>query len=313
MDTHKHIAAVIVTYEPDITALLDNVRQIAPQVARTFIVDNSVSIPAQAAVRALRGDGIEVDTVGGNVGIAEALNRGIHAAEAWGADHVLLLDQDSQAEDQMLAHLLHDLQTAQKRAQRIAAIGPTHLDARTGAPAPFVRFGFPLNRKQWPTPGTTVPCDFLITSGTLMPLDAYRQVGPFDQALFIDNVDMEWSHRAVAAGFGLLGSADAKMQHRLGDRLARRPGGYAAIHAPVRLYYMMRNRVHLYFRATTPGLWIAQDIPRLALKFVGFSLFVQPRVANARAMLGGIVDGIRGRLGVRSGSELREGSGDNLA
>lgn len=313
MVTQAHIAAIIVTYEPDIDVLLDNVRQIASQVQRIFVVDNSVSAPAQASVRALQDARIEVDTVGGNVGIAEALNRGVEDAATWGATHVLLLDQDSQATDTMVEYLLRDFQKAQIDGLQIAAIGPTQVDARTGAAAPFVRFGFPLNRKHWPAAGATSRCDFLITSGTFMPIEAFRQVGPFDEALFIDNVDMEWSHRAVAAGFALLGSADAKMQHRLGDRLARRPGGYAAVHAPIRLYYMMRNRVHLYFRATTPGLWIAQDFPRLALKFVGFSLFVRPRVANARAMLAGIVDGLRGRLGVRSGSELREGSGNNLA
>lgn len=291
------IAAVIVTYEPDLGALTENISRIATQVARVYIVDNSISANAQRDIRALQAANVEVDTVSANIGIAAALNRGIDSANARAPAFVVLLDQDSQPAENMVAVLMRDWQAAKDEGKRVAAIGPTQIDARTGTAAPFVRFGFPRNSKRWPDAGQTAVCDFLITSGSVLALDTFAQIGRFDEALFIDNVDMEWSHRATANGFLLLGSADAKMNHRLGDRLARRPGGHAAIHAPVRLYYMMRNRVNLYFRKNTPLIWIAQDIPRMLLKFLGFSLFVRPRRQNASAMLSGLADGLRGRLG----------------
>lgn len=311
--SRENIVAIVVSYEPAPQVLSANVDRIAAQVARVHVLDNSVSETGQAAVRALQDGNVEVTTLAGNIGIAAALNRGVAWADAMGADFALLLDQDSTAGPDMVRALVAGLRDAEEQLPPVAAIGPTQVDERTGAHAPFVRFGFPLNKKYRPAPGQCVACDFLITSGTLLDLAAHKQIGPFDERLFIDNVDMEWSHRAIAAGFRLLGSADAKMTHRLGDRLARRPGGHAAIHEPFRLYYMMRNRVHLYFRKRTPVLWVAQDLPRLLLKFVGFSLFVHPRSANARAMLQGIADGVTGRLGVRSGSEKRERSGDKLA
>ena len=73
--------------------------------------------------------------------------------------------------------------------------------------------------------------------------------------------------------------------------------GASFVHSPLRLYYMMRNRVLLYRRSATPFVWIVQDIPRALLKLLRFSLLVAPRGRNARAMLAGLRDGILGRTG----------------
>lgn len=302
MDAPLNIIAVVVAFHPDIDALRDNLARLGPQVAQVWVIDNSEAPDCRRAIANMASTQVAVESSGVNRGIAAALNTGVRNALQAGADAVLLLDQDSAPAPDMVARLCHDLLRASTDGSPVAAIGPVQVDARTGARAPFVRFGFPLNHKQHAAAGEVVRCDFLITSGCLVPRAAFERVGAFDEALFIDNVDMEWSHRARALGWTLLGSGSASMQHRLGDRLARRPGGFAAVHAPTRLYYMMRNRVHLYRRPGTPGVWVAQDVPRLVLKLVGFSLFVAPRRANARAMLAGIVDGLAGRLGVRRSS-----------
>jgi rhamnosyltransferase len=68
-------------------------------------------------------------------------------------------------------------------------------------------------------------------------------------------------------------------------------------HGPVRLYFIMRNRVTLYRRRHTPRVWIAQDLPRVVAKFLIFSVLVGPRGDNVRFMLRGLMDGIRGRTG----------------
>jgi len=51
----------------------------------------------------------------------------------------------------------------------------------------------------------------------------------------------------------------------------------------------------LYRRAYTPRRWIAQDVPRLVVKFLLFSLLVAPRWKNVRSMLAGLWAGVRGR------------------
>ncbi len=291
--------AVIVTYRPDVPSLQAQLAHLQPQVSSIVIIDNTSDETARQQLRDL-AKRFSADLVENpkNLGVAAALNQGIDHARRQGASHVLLMDQDSLPAADMVAALYTALGRISAQ-QAVGAVGPVAVDLRDDAPAPFVRIGFPLNRKMPATPGQTIQSDFLITSGSLVPLAVIDAVGGMDEGLFIDNVDLEWSFRATRAGYALHGVGDARMGHRIGDEVRRLPLGASFVHSPVRLYYMMRNRILLYRRAATPAVWIAQDVPRALLKLVRFSLLVSPRRANARAMLAGVRDGLLGRTGAK--------------
>jgi rhamnosyltransferase len=269
------------------------VAAVAPQVSAIVAVDNT---PGSSRTGEL--DGVLVLPQPANIGLAAAQNLGVSWARAHGHTHVLLLDQDSVPGPRMVDSLLAGL--AELAAQHPAAVGPVFRDPREHRDAPFVRVGFPMSKKVWcSAEQAPVECDFLISSGALIPLAVLDDVGPMDDALFIDNVDLEWSFRARARGYRLFGVCTAAMEHRLGD--ARTPilGGRVGLvtHSPVRLYFIMRNRVTLYRLPHTPRVWIAQDVPRVLIKFVLFAVCVGPRRRNVRYMLRGLADGVRGRLG----------------
>lgn len=282
------ICAVIVTYNPDADKLLDLLNRSRDQVAKIVIVDNaSASLPPLPDVEIIRNEK--------NEGLAAALNRGVEHAVAEGFSHVLLFDQDSKPTPGMVAALRADLESLQVKGRKVAAIGPSVVDVRNDATLPFVRFGFPLNRKVAPA-GAPVPCDFLITSGVLIPAAALKEIGLMRAGLFIDNIDMEWCARAKHLGFGLYGSARAKMRHELGDSLFTLPlvNHTVAVHSPARLYYFMRNRVLLYRLGHVSRIWVAQDLLRIPIKIAIFSLFVPKRLRNLKYMLKGLADGIAG-------------------
>jgi rhamnosyltransferase len=178
-------------------------------------------------------------------------------------------------------------------------VGPRFRDPREQRDAPFVRVAFPMSHKLWCEAGTAdIECDFLISSGVLIPIAVLDDVGGMDDGLFIDNVDLDWSFRARSRGYALFGVCGTTMEHRLGDERRPIPGGHQqVVHGPVRLYFIMRNRIALYGRPHTPKVWIAQDLPRVAAKFFIFSALVGPRRDNLRFMVRGLVDGIRGRTG----------------
>lgn len=294
------IVAVLVTFHPDVVLLQDVLRAIFPQVDRVFVFDNgSRQAELQQLLRNAAWPSLDVVYSPHNVGLAAGMNAGIAAARAQGASHVLLLDQDSVPAPDMVAALLRGL--AAEPNGTVAAVGPVFVDRRSGAHAPFVRIRPLWNKKHIAAAGSRVEADFLISSGSLIPLQTLDQVGDMDAALFIDNVDLEWSFRARRLGFRLLGIGDARMQHAIGDRLRTcRIFGTTwrfPLHSPLRLYYMTRNRLTLYARTETPWQWIAQDIPRLGLKFLGMTLLQAPRITHVRYMLRGIRDAFLGRLG----------------
>ena len=291
------VCAVVVTYRPDIallTALLDALES---QVGSVVVVDNASPGSILRSLPEGR-DRVESLPLPGNLGLATALNMGIARARMQqGVSHVLLMDQDSVPEPGMVATLKAALDQ-QSRRMKVAAAGPHFRDPREGEDAPFVRIRFPFNRRlHCEGDQAVVACDFLITSGSLIPLAALDNVGGMDDELFIDNVDLEWCFRAASKGYALLGVCGARMLHHHGAERYRVPGLSRGIvvHTPRRLYYMMRNRVLLYRRAYTPVRWIAQDVPRLIAKLLLFGLLVPPRRNNLRCMLAGLKTGIAGR------------------
>lgn len=291
------VCAVLVTYHPDLALLAALMASLSPQVERVVLVDNASPGAELRGFCALH-PAIELLALPENRGLASALNEGIRrAGDLPGVSHVLLLDQDSVPEPSMVVALRAALQRG-AGGERVAAVGPCFRDVREGTDAPFVRIRFPFNRKLRCAEGCAdIPCDFLITSGCLIPLAVLAEVGGMDDALFIDNVDLDWCFRASAAGYALRGVCAARLRHRLGDARQRVPGlpRGIVVHPPRRLYYMMRNRVLLYRRAHVPKRWVAQDVPRLVAKLLLFTLLVPPRRKNLCCMLAGLRAGIAGR------------------
>lgn len=290
------VCAVVVSHRPDLAVLSQALAALRAQVGHVVVVDNGSPGPDVHAI----GDahpGIEVLALPENLGLAAGLNAGVRVARARpGVTQVLLMDQDSVPASGMVATLQAAL-AGLSRTGKVAAVGPRYRDARETADAPFVRIGFPFNHKLRCNGEATIRCDFLITSGCLVPLAVLDEVGGMDEALFIDNVDVDWCFRATAMGYTVHGVCAARLDHRLGDARRRVAGAPRAIvvHPPWRLFYMMRNRVLLYRRRHTPWRWVAQDVLRLPVKLFLFAVLVPPRLANLRQMLAGLRAGIAGR------------------
>jgi rhamnosyltransferase len=288
------VCAVLVSYCPDEAALRAELDAVLPQVAATLVVDNA-STPALSPETTT---GAEVMVLAQNVGLAEAQNRGIAWARERGYEYVLLLDDDSRPEPDMVTQLVVAHREL-SRTVRVGAVGPRYRDLREHADAPFVRVKFPRSDLlHCEASGAPIECDFLISSGALIPLAVLDDVGDMLSGFFIDNVDLEWSFRVRSHGYRLYGVCAAVMQHALGDERLRLPGGRAqVVHSPSRLYYMTRNRIMLYRMPHTPAVWTWQDLLRLPIKLAIFSLLVPPRRRNARYMLRGVLDGLRRRSG----------------
>lgn len=289
------VCAIVVTYHPDLALLGKLVDIVSTQSAQVVVVDNSGPNPVVAS--ALPASAVFIPGER-NIGLAAAQNRGIAWAREHGYDHILLLDQDSTPAPGMVGRLVEGL--ARLRAEhQVAAVGPRFHDLRESRFAPFVRIRFPVNQRLWCDGEQAVRCDFLIASGMLIPMEVLDTIGPMDEGLFIDNVDLEWGFRAQAKGYALFGLCGATMHHRLGD--ARKPLplrlGSVVVHGPQRLYFIMRNRVLLYRMRHVPRIWVAQDLPRLFAKLFLFGVLIGPRPAHWRCMLRGLWDGVRGRSG----------------
>ena len=98
----------------------------------------------------------------------------------------------------------------------------------------------------------------LITSGSMVNLELFPSIGPFDEALFIDQVDFDYSFRVHLKGFKTIRFQNIYLEHSLGKEtehisLKNFKKTKRSLHSPIRIYYMTRN--YLYMRSKYAGLF----------------------------------------------------------
>ncbi|MCA8317460.1 glycosyltransferase family 2 protein [Burkholderia multivorans] len=234
---------------------------------------------------------------GANLGVATALNQGISQLKATGCTCSLLFDQDSEPSAQLLTELPRTLAAERARNNRVAMVGPAYEDARLGGVAPFVRFGCLRLKRIEPTGEQPVEVDFLITSGSCLNLAVWSDIGPMDESLFIDFVDLEWCVRARSKGYLVLGAPALRLSHELGGEPVRIFGRRYPGHNPVRHYYLFRNAVALLRRGYVPWSWKSTELVKMPIRLAIYGLFMQPRIAHLRMSILGIWHGLTGRSG----------------
>ena len=263
--------AVVVTFNPDITALLKLVSQLNKETDFIIIDNASGSFDELAASIIVYKRCIEMIRLSDNEGLAKALNRGIAWARSKSYEYVFLFDQDSSLCDLFVGRMIQAHKDVSRFSEKgVAAMGPRIINPQTMRQTPFKLFSKVFWRSDRNFAGLQKHfiADFLITSGSLLMLSALEEIGDMKESYFIDNVDLEWCFRAKSLGFDLVGTDAAVLYHAIGERSSNPlvKAGLIAQHNPSRTYYSSRNRIHLYSAAYSPWGWKLRDIVRFTLK-----------------------------------------------
>jgi rhamnosyltransferase len=287
--------AVVVTFNPDLTALLKLLSQLEKDSDFIVLDNGSKNIDEVAASIEVYSRCRAIEKIGENIGLARALNKGIAWVKEHGYEFVFLFDQDSRPGDMFARGLIEALERASKLSKKgVAAVGPRIMNPQSMKQTPFKLFDRLIGRTNRRFEGlrTEFEADFLITSGTLIPLTIIEAVGAMRDDYFIDNIDLEWCFRAKAMGYDLIGSDASILYHAIGERSAHPwvRAGLIAHHNPSRSYYSSRNRVHLYGVDYAPLGWKLRDAPRFALKALWLFLSSRQRFDYFSSIRQGIRD-----------------------
>lgn len=288
-----HTGCVVVFYRPD-AACIERANRLS-HMYRVVVVDNTETADASRIADLLP----EIDYLPNhaNLGIATALNLGISRLIADGFDAAFLFDQDSEPSDTLLRDLPALLLQQVERGERVALMGPAYDDARLGGVAPFVRFRYFKLERVVPLDDQPLDVDFLITSGSCVNLRCWQDVGPMDDKLFIDFVDLEWCVRAKRKGYRVLGVPWLTLTHELGETPVRVLGRTYPMHSAIRHYYLFRNAVALILRGDMPCSWKSTEIVKMPGRLVIYALLPPSGGSHLRMALKGIWHAFRGRMG----------------
>ncbi len=255
------IFSVVVTYNPDWVAVQQLANRLFSAGVQSIIVDNS---EVEINNKTLDREYCTLLSLGENLGIASAQNKGIDYCLEKNADIIVFFDQDSVISDEFISKLVEPIMT-----QNENIVAPTFIDAEKGFFYPIVSISKYGMRKKV-LPSKTSPSfhtNTAISSGTAVKSTVFDIVGKMKEDLFIDYVDTEWCLRCENFGIKILILPDNQMLHSIGDKSFNIAGFTVPVHSPQRRYYRVRNSFAMLRFKHIPII--------LGLREVSFSLIHQ--------------------------------------
>ncbi|MEO1427503.1 MAG: glycosyltransferase family 2 protein [Cyanobacteria bacterium J06632_19] len=302
------IAAYITAYQ-DIEALEKTIAAIQKQsypILEIFIVDNS----KQPIISAKNYQNLIVDSHPENIGVDGGLNISIKWAIQQEYDFLWLFDQDSQPLTDSLEILLTKYQELSAKNHHIGIISPKIFDINTSQEFPGQIF---QDYKFVPKPGYLeaedyYDCDGVITSGSLVNLNAAKIVGLPQNNFFLDAVDYAYCMKFRQLNYQIVVVKNTVLQHRLGnystvkDRRSKKHHKIVTFTcSPSRYYYACRNHTYFETRQSNKRMLYFCLIHRFKfmINIIKRITRYEPDLVLLKvwACAFGTFDGLRGRLG----------------
>lgn len=268
------IVAGIVLYNPDISRLKSSINELNKVVDVICLVDNNSSNINE--VEKLSNNKVKIIKNKTNLGIAKALNQLFDYALNNKASHLLTLDQDSVFLEKNLNKLLE-----YTYLENIALLCPIIND---------------LNKNKTPNFKTNYrEIDRCITSGTLMNIELCKEIGYFDEKMFIDYVDFDYCKRVRNNNMKIVQIKDSIINHEIGKRSKKKLlflTVYPTNHSPKRIYYYARN-IKYYCKKFKNSMTIKEKVKEyiyLIWKFTSIALYEENKYEKISFFIKGLKD-----------------------
>lgn len=225
-----NVYAGIVTYNPELIRLKENISAIQKQVQFVIIFDNGSDNFEKIKKIALKFSNVKVLASQTNVGIAAALNKLMLWGDESGYDWMLSLDQDSVCAENYVSLMVPYLTIEEK----VGIVAPVIVDRNIGVVGHNPKSEY-------------AHVNTCITSGAFSNISAWKEIGEYDESMFIDSVDFEYCYRMRKNGYGVIQIKNVHLLHEIGRSEKRRFLLWKVEvknHSAFRKYYMARNNVY---------------------------------------------------------------------
>jgi rhamnosyltransferase len=266
----------IVTYNPDIERLEDNIQAISFQVQEIVLFDNGSVNVSDIKSLCHKYPIIRVICNKDNVGIAKALNNIMRYFDEKNYKWVVTLDQDSISPPNLIREL------GQYAEEKIGAVGPFINDVNKPV-KPYV------NNDKF------IECNRIITSGCLTNVKAWKDIDGFDEKMFIDGVDFDFCDRVRKAGYRILQVLSVNLTHEIGHIKTHRFLFWNIAvknHSAFRKYYIAKNIVYLDWK-NNDRYFPIKAVLRVLKQGILVAFFEDDKINKLKAIFRGSRDGFR--------------------
>lgn len=218
------IAGVVILYNYTIE-VIENIKTYSSFCDKIYAIDNSdVEINVELKNRIIEIGNIDYISLGKNEGIAKALNIGISKADEEGMRWILIMDQDSRFEN----NLLDEYMKVIEKEEKVAVIVPN----------------YKFDRKKLNIFYGYKEIDYEMQSANLVNIEIWKNLGKYKENFFIDVVDYEYCIRAKKMGYKIFQCGEAILEHQPAitktKKVLNRSFKYGYC-SPERIYYQARN------------------------------------------------------------------------
>jgi rhamnosyltransferase len=278
--------AIITVYLPD-TDILHHIEKIKRQVHHIVVIINRCNQDTLNGLsRILSGSNTHsITTNTYNMGLAHALNQGIEIASSTNMEWMLLLDQDTAVDDDIIVELSKTISTMPIQP---AILGANYRDIHGNSAA------FQCRQKN----GIYQNKPTVITSGSLLNMALAKHIGSFKSEYFIDSIDHEYCMRARSLGHQIYITCKPLMTHSIGLQedtfLNRLQCLLSHPHSPERKYYIARNTIatakdyiHIF------PLWSIRQFLRILTELLSTIFFENKKRQRILFTVRGLIDGLK--------------------
>lgn len=224
------IAACVVLYNPA-QSVEENILSYINYVSKVYVIDNTETKNYDYRFSSINQSEISFIHDKRNEGIAKRLNQVCALAINEGFDYLLTMDQDSYFNESLIRRYFQCVENFDKKKE-VSMFGVNYENQTQKESCDFINV------------------NFLITSGSIINLNSYKQIGAFDENLFIDFVDTEYCFKSIEKGYAIIKFPGIFIHHEIGTVSQQRSfknlkKSSRSIHSASRLYYMTRNLFYL--------------------------------------------------------------------
>lgn len=217
------LAAVVTLYYPNENHFL-NMKNYLANVDKLYVMDNTPDVNHESDLP--KSKKIEYYSFH-NIGVSKALNFGCECASGEGYKWILTMDQDTILLSNVLLEMKKIIET--KEMKKIGIVTPWH-KTKLKIEKPKKKIDYPQD---------------VMTSGNIVNLEIWKEIGGFNEDFFIDGIDIEYGLRLKKYGYKIMRLNELEIEHDLGDIFYVK-GKLCTNHSGIRRYYMNRNYHYIY-------------------------------------------------------------------
>jgi rhamnosyltransferase len=261
-DLKDKIYALITLFKPS-EQNAEKIKDLSKYVDKVFLCDNSGK--SNEELFSSIDNSVYIDN-GANLGLSTAYNTVLKNVD-YGLnadDFIIFFDQDSSITYNHIEKLLSVYRTLEKKIDKIGCLGPAYYNCANDQ-IEVVKGKKIFDR--------TYEVSKIITSSMLTKYSTLKEVGFFNDSVFLDYADWDLCWRLEKRGFRCFITSDTSIEHCVG--IGEKKIGFISIRIwnPIRTYYQVRDGKYLLKQDYVPFidklhlLYMTKILPVLNIRY----------------------------------------------